>query len=435
MESHAKTPEGSDMDVDKVSSKRKVGEVEELRAATGRPLPPPPPPVRLVTTPVTAEQERVITNNNINSLNQTALLLNEVVEGLRRDLANQSATIRTLNEVIGQLLDKNTELERMLVGLSGGASPPPTPPLPPSGVVLTTPMEGEGWTVKKSNKNKNKNKQETPQMAPPSQSAPPRAAQLPLQREAPLPQTAPTPSVQTTAGPTPSAPPVHVVSPPARTPFPASPAQPRNARKTYLESLKAKLPEEIHQAIAKVRPTAEESTHSVGILTVRTDFNPQAMQNYHAALTEGMRAYFGHTPLQVVRVGPKTAEIYYDQRYARALDRPLPHWASLVTNPVPKDLLIDRRARGYLRGYFKTLRRAALQDLSRTDQAKVLDRALSFLPKMTDNLVKLSTWKRTLQFDRKELEEAVKEEARVAEVNAMGVEERKDAVEEVEAQA
>jgi hypothetical protein len=155
--------------------------------------------------------------------------------------------------------------------------------------------------------------------------------------------------------------------------------------------LKPRLSEE--QRITEVRS-------SVVSLNLCSKARQQPMKSWKFAVNSWSG---GKDPLHISIITPTKAEIFYDARHAEMImnmptDAYLHPPTLLMTE---KD--VERRARSYLKGYFKELRMASLRGFPKHLMLAVLKRAEEILPTLDVHKSARMSWKKTIKFDRNEV--------------------------------
>jgi hypothetical protein len=153
------------------------------------------------------------------------------------------------------------------------------------------------------------------------------------------------------------------------------------------------------------QPVPEDKlVQEIKSITITTkELSARARQAPITAWQTLFKAWTSQPPLSVSLLNPSTAEFFYDGRLHNTLLMNMHPSFTIITNPpelTQRDL--QRRAKVYLRGYFKALRLSALQALTNDQKQQVLQYA-STMTASRDPTTS-SRWKKTIRYDMAALE-------------------------------
>jgi hypothetical protein len=170
-------------------------------------------------------------------------------------------------------------------------------------------------------------------------------------------------------------------------------------------------PEKTVELLMKKPLSPDQQTLEVSSFVADFPLSPLAQKNSPVAVQAIMESLTGQKALSISMISFSKAEVFVDSRHLESIKTKLSDSRMIaLKNHQTTASDLSRRARAYLRGYFKTLRLASLNDFSPTQKLEVLKLAEALLPTIQDR-VRRKKWKSTIQFDRAQLLSPQGEEA------------------------
>jgi hypothetical protein len=185
---------------------------------------------------------------------------------------------------------------------------------------------------------------------------------------------------------------------------PKASSQPTKTLKSFLE--KAPPDEEVLKTLLRTPKIPEERSSNIISIYLKVPFSNKVMQEPILAWKEFLKRTVGELPLSISIINPWTAELFYEENSLHKVVPILKAKNYLILENSVKEKDLVRRTEAYLRGYFRPLRRAALNGLNWELQKKLLTMAKDRLEKRFDNKFSRQQWRHHIQIDMESVLEA-----------------------------
>jgi hypothetical protein len=160
--------------------------------------------------------------------------------------------------------------------------------------------------------------------------------------------------------------------------------------------------EKLNLLLRSVRPQTDQPKiimSTIMSLNLRSNVRSTPMVAWKAAV----KAWSGKDPLLISLFAPGKAEIFYEFKDTEDIFR-VPAGCKIFQAEVTKKD-VPRRARAYLHGYYKELRRAACLGFDFESKKLLLEQASKLLPTMFHSKDIRQRWEKTIAYDLSQLQE------------------------------
>jgi hypothetical protein len=224
----------------------------------------------------------------------------------------------------------------------------------------------------------------------------PHQSHLPSNHSSAIPTTNPTsqPSQRPMTGP-------YTVLPPARPTYLAAASVNANRIKKDLQS--ASNLQKLEYLLKQPIPEEKRIDNIVSVV-LTTTLSRKALSAPTTAWKTLIKTISNHSPLLISIINSTTAEVFMDSRLLKTLTDNLPPSVKIDNLESPSTYQVQRRAKIYLKGYYKTLRWSTFKGLSPHHQFQLLEYASQLISTTFTNPTLASRWNKTIKYDKRQLQ-------------------------------